>query len=74
MKGTKINGININNIRYADDTVLIADSEKELQNLVDKVEAESERLGLQLNVKKTYSMVITKKKKTPKCVLKTKWG
>ena len=74
MKGIKINGININNIRYADDTVLIADSEKELQNLVDKVEVESERLGLQLNVKKTYSMVITKKKKTPQCVLKTKCG
>ena len=72
MKGIKINGININNVRYADDTVLIADSEKELQHLVDKVEAESERLGLQLNVKKTYSMVITKK--VPKCVLRTKWG
>ena len=39
MKGIKINGININNIRYADDTVLIADSVKELQHLVDKVEA-----------------------------------
>ena len=74
MKGIKINGININTIRYADDTVLIADSEKGLHHLVDKVEAESERLGLQLNAKKTYSMVITKKKKTAKCVLKTKWG
>ena len=72
MKGIKINGRNIHHNRYADDTVLIADSEKELQHLVDKVEAESERLGLQLNVKKTYSMVIIKKKKTPKCVLKTK--
>ena len=41
---------------------------------MDKVEIESERLGLQLNVMKTYSMVITKKKKTAKCVLKTKWG
>ena len=72
MKGIKINGINISNIRYADNTVLIADSEIELQNLVDTVEAESERLGLQLNVKKRYSMVITKKKKMPWCVSKTK--
>ena len=39
MKGIKINGINITNIQYADDTVLIADSEKERQHLVDKVEA-----------------------------------
>ena len=74
MKGIKINGTNIKNIRYTDDTVLIADSEKELQNLVDKVEAENEILGLQLNVKEIYSMVITKKKKAPKCVLKTKCG
>ena len=41
---------------------------------MDKIEIESEKLGLQLNVKKTYSMVITKKKRTPECVLKTKRG
>ena len=72
MKGIKINGRNNNNNQYTDDTVHVADSEKELQHLVDKVEAESERLGLQLNVKNTYSMVIIKKKKMPKCVSKTK--
>ena len=70
LNGMKINGVNINNIRYADDTVLIAESEKELQDLLDKVEIESEKLGLQLNVKKTYSMVISKKQTTPKCDLK----
>ena len=57
-----------------DDTVLIVESEKELHDLLDKIETESEKLGLQLNVKKTYSMVITKKLTTPKCNLKSKGG
>ena len=71
MHGTKINGININNIRYADDTVLVANSsEKELQDLLVTVEIESENLILQLNVKKTYSMVISKKQTVPRCDLK----
>ena len=74
LNGMKINGVNINNIRYADDTVLIAESEKELQDLLDKVEIESEKLGLQLNLKKTYSMVISKRQTTPKCDLKSKGG
>ena len=74
LNGIKINGININNIRYADDTVLIAESEKELQDLLNKIEIESEKLGLQLNVKKTYSMVISKKQIQPKCDLKSKGG
>ena len=55
-------------IRYADDT----HSEKELQHQVDKVEIESEKLRLQLHVKRTYSLVFTKKKDKPKCALKTK--
>ena len=71
MNGIKINVISVTNMRCADDTVLIAGSEKELHHLVDIVENESERLGLQLNVKKTYSMVIKKKNETVKCVLKT---
>ena len=57
LKGIQIEDININNIRYADDTVLVAESEKELQDLLDKVEIEREKFGLQLNVKKTYSIV-----------------
>ena len=56
-------GINlfINNIRYADDTVLIADSEENLQRLLDITIEKSEEMGLTLNVKKTVCMVISKK-------------
>ena len=61
--GVKINGENINNIRYADDTVLIADSEENLQRLLDITIEKSEEMGLTLNVKKTECMVISKKKK-----------
>ena len=57
----------INNIRYADDTVLIADNEQDLQNLVDAVVAHSEQLGLELNCKKTQIMVVTGKKEIPQC-------
>ena len=63
-----------NNIRYADDTLLFAESEIELQDLLDKVEIESEKLGLQINVKKTYRNVISKKQTIPKCDLKSKGG
>ena len=61
----------VSNVRYADDTALIADSEKKLQDIVDKIVTESQKLGLSLNVKKTYCMVISKKKETPKCYLKS---
>ena len=60
--GVKINGENINNIRYADDTVLIADSEENLQRLLDITIEKSEEMGLTLNVKKTECMVVSKKK------------
>ena len=49
----KISGRNINNFRYADDTTLMAESEEELKNLLMRVKEESERAGLQLNIKKT---------------------
>ena len=51
--GIKIAGRNINNLRYADDTILIAESEEELNSLLMKVEVESEKVGLKLNVQKT---------------------
>ncbi|XP_041097897.1 clusterin-like protein 1 [Polyodon spathula] len=51
--GVKIGGRNINNLRYADDTTLLAESEKDLEYLVRKVKEESERMGLYLNIKKT---------------------
>ena len=50
--GIKIAGRNINNLRYADDTTLMAVSEEELMNLLMKVEEESEKIGLKLNIQK----------------------
>ena len=51
--GIKIAGRNINNLRYADDTTLLAESEEELKSLLMKVKEESEKVGLKLNIKKT---------------------
>ena len=50
--GTKIAGRNIDNLRYADDTTLMAESEKELKSLLMKVKEESEKVGLKLNMQK----------------------
>ena len=52
----KIAGRNINNLRYADDTTLMAKSEEELKNLLMKVKKESEKVGLKLNIQKTMIM------------------
>ena len=54
--GVKIAGRNINNLRYADDTNLMADSEEELKSLLMKVKEASEKVGLKLNVQKTKIM------------------
>ena len=51
--GIKIVGRNINNVRYADDTTLMAESEEELKSLLMKVIEESEKVGLKLNIQKT---------------------
>ena len=51
--GIKISGKNINNLRYADDTTLMAESEEELKSLLMKVKDESEKVGLKLNIQKT---------------------
>ena len=51
--GTKIAGRNINNLRYADATTLMAESEEELKSLLIKVKEESEKAGLKLNIQKT---------------------
>ncbi|RUS72979.1 hypothetical protein EGW08_019262 [Elysia chlorotica] len=63
--GLKINGENINNLRYADDTVLLAESQNDLQNLVIIIEEHSGKYGLLMNVKKT-------KKEPPKAEIKVK--
>ena len=54
--GIKIAGRNINNLRYADDTTLTAESEEELKSLLMKVKVESEKVGLKLNIQKTKIM------------------
>ena len=54
--GTKISGTNINNLRYADDTTLMAESEEELKSLLMKVKEDSEKVGLKLNIQKTKIM------------------
>jgi len=51
--GIKISGRNINNLRYADDTTLMAESEEELKSLLVKVKEENEKVGLKLNIQKT---------------------
>ena len=55
--GIKIAGTNINNLRYADDTTLMAENEEELKSLLMKVKEESEKVGLKLNIQKTKIMV-----------------
>ena len=57
--GIKIAGRNINNLRYADDTTLMAESEEELKGLLMKVKEESEKIGLKLNIQKTKIMALS---------------
>ena len=54
--GIKIAGRNINNLRYADDTIIMVESEEELKSLLMKVKEESEKVGLKLNIQKSKVM------------------
>ena len=54
--GIKVSGKNVDNLRYADDTILMAESEEELKSLLMKVKEESEKAGLKLNIQKTKIM------------------
>ncbi len=67
--GLKVGGTVINNLRYADDTVIIAESEAELQQLMDIVVQESEKKGLYLNSAKSFTMVFSKAVVIPKCTI-----
>ena len=62
--GIKIAGRNINNLRYAEDTMLIAESEEELKSLLMKVKEESEKVGSKLNIQKTKIMASGDRKST----------
>ncbi|GFS10292.1 retrovirus-related Pol polyprotein from type-1 retrotransposable element R2 [Elysia marginata] len=70
-QGIGLGGHNINNIRYADDTVLIAQSEHSLQKMLDIVVKESEIKGLSLNIAKTESMTMSKKPPAPSCKIRS---
>ena len=56
--GIKIAGRNINNLRYADETTLMGESEEEIKSLLMKVKEESEKIGLKLNIQKTKIMAL----------------
>ena len=66
LEGIKVGGVNVNNLRYADDTALIADSKEKLQNLIDALDKEGKENGLNINIKKTKVMVVTKDHEPPK--------
>ena len=67
--GIKIAGRNLNNLRYADDTTLMAESEEELTSLLMKVQEESEKVGLKLNIQKTKIVGIW-----PHHFMENRWG
>ena len=62
LEGVQIGDMNINNLRYADDTTLIADSNEKLQKILDRVVLESEKMGLAINCNKTYSLTVSRRK------------
>ena len=69
-EGININGQNITNIGYADDTIILAESEQHLQHMIDKLDAACEQYGMGMNAKKTKTMIV---EKTPeKCEVNVK--
>ena len=67
IKGVSVGGYNFNNLRYADDIVLISDSMQNLQDMLNVVVQQSDMMGLSVNMKKTECMVISKKDSIPTC-------
>ena len=67
MDGFRIGGTVVNNLRYADDTVIIAESEEQLQRLINVVVTKSEEKGLYLNSTKSFTMVFSKASQIPTC-------
>ena len=66
MKGVNVGGKNYNNLRYADDTALLAGNEKELTELTSKINEVGKQFGMEINIKKTKAMVVSKKPNSPK--------
>ena len=69
IEGITVGGRNINNVRFADDTFFVAETEKEFQEILDVGIANSEAKGLMLNSKRTVSVVFTRESDVPNCVL-----
>ena len=67
--GVRIGGINVNNIQYADDTAIVADSEEQLKNLTTLIADEGRKFGLEINKRKTFCVTVSKKNVSPKCKL-----
>ena len=65
MNGVNVAGVNINNLRYADDTVLLAENNTDLQELVTVIHDEGKRYGMEMNITKTEGMVVSKKERVP---------
>ena len=74
MEGVTVGGHNINNLRYADDTSLLALKEQKLQNLLTTVNDKGKLYGMEINVKKTKPMVASKRKETPKVSINLGWN
>ena len=66
MKGVNVGATNYNNLRYADDTALLAGNEKKLSDLTSKINEVGEQFGMEINIKKTKAMVVSKKSNSPK--------
>ena len=66
MKGVNVGGTNYNNLRYADDTALLAGNEKQLSDLTSKINEVGKQFGMKINIKKTKAMVVRKKPNSPK--------
>ena len=66
MKGVNVGGTNYNCLSYADDTALLAGNEKELSELISKINEVGKQFGMKINIKKPKEMVISKKPNSPK--------
>ena len=66
MTGVNVGGKNYNNLRYADDTALLAGIEKELTELTSKINEVGKQFGMKINIKKTNVMVVSRKPDSPK--------
>ena len=71
-EGIKVNGVDVNNIRYADDTVLISTSQWELQKMLNELEKIAEQYEMSINVNKTEYLVVTKLETAPRLTLSLK--